>query len=178
MNGNLDSANNATLVAGATEERVAKWNDSHYKPERLNSVDGRRERLIADRLSDLTRDGYALISRHDSLSGRAEWLTTSLNNLPGQFGSRSSMADVDRLVVRELVVKHGLHLERSTLSDDLFRWGATDLTVLVRYGIRGWGVVTDAVIQEPGRDGREVSAERLLEEIEDIDVLGRFAENS
>ena len=88
------------------------------------------------------------------------------------------MADVDRLVVRRTRCEARSTPGKVHPQRRLVPPGVRDLTVLVRYGIRGWGVVTDAVIQEPGRDGREVSAERLLEEIEDIDVLGRFAENS
>lgn len=43
--------------------------DKYYKQERLQEP-GRRERIIADRKNDLRMYGEALISRHDSVTGK------------------------------------------------------------------------------------------------------------
>ena len=64
----------AAAALNVDRVRVAEWIDRLYKPERLNALEWRRERIIEDRLSDLTRLGHALISRHDSVTGNPEWL--------------------------------------------------------------------------------------------------------
>ena len=51
---------------------IAHWIDRYYKPDRLNALPGRRERIIEDRVQDVERSGWTLISRHDSMTGKAE----------------------------------------------------------------------------------------------------------
>ncbi|MBN7333086.1 hypothetical protein [Mycobacteroides abscessus] len=60
---------NTTTASEMTELCVAEWLDVYHKPERLN-----RERGTRDRLADLRISGSAIISRHDSVSGRVEFL--------------------------------------------------------------------------------------------------------
>ena len=48
---------------------VADFIDRYYRPERLKSEPGRRERIIADRELDMKEHGEALISKHDSVTG-------------------------------------------------------------------------------------------------------------
>jgi hypothetical protein len=47
-----------------------------YKPARFRNEPGfhadREQRLIADRENDVREQGYAIISQHDSVTGRAE----------------------------------------------------------------------------------------------------------
>jgi hypothetical protein len=43
----------------------------YYKPERLNAVEDRLQRMTQDRLQNIKDYGYAFISRHDSVTGRA-----------------------------------------------------------------------------------------------------------
>jgi len=50
---------------------VTEFVDTYYKPDRLKSEPGRRERLIADKENDLRVHGNTLISRHDSVTGEA-----------------------------------------------------------------------------------------------------------
>jgi len=52
---------------------VAEWVDRYYKPDRLNRPGGTREHIIANREREVERDGTTLISRHDSVTGQAEW---------------------------------------------------------------------------------------------------------
>ena len=54
---------------------VARFIDRYYRPERLSAEPGRRERIIADRERDLAMHGVAVISRHDSVTGRLVSLT-------------------------------------------------------------------------------------------------------
>jgi hypothetical protein len=49
---------------------VADFIDRYYKPDRLNDMPGRRERIIADRENDIANGEYAIITRHDSITGR------------------------------------------------------------------------------------------------------------
>lgn len=63
-----------TTAAEVSEQCVAEWIDTHYKPDRLNRDTGTRSRLIADSLTDLRASGSAFISRHDSVSGHVEIL--------------------------------------------------------------------------------------------------------
>jgi hypothetical protein len=57
---------------------VAEWMQRFYKPNRFRNVPGfnadREQRLIADRENDMREQGFALISYHDSVTGRAEYL--------------------------------------------------------------------------------------------------------
>lgn len=54
---------------------VAAAMDRYYRPERLNRPGGTRERLIADRETEITEKGYAwLASHHDSVTGRVLYL--------------------------------------------------------------------------------------------------------
>lgn len=53
---------------------VAAWLDKYYKPERLNRNKDTRAWIIADRTKDLIKWGNTLISKHDSVTGKAEWL--------------------------------------------------------------------------------------------------------
>lgn len=53
---------------------VAAWIDRKYKPDRLNREPGTRERIIASREHDLREYGSTLISHHDAITGRTEWL--------------------------------------------------------------------------------------------------------
>lgn len=48
---------------------VEEFIDQYYRPERLRGDPGRRERIIADRTTDLKEEGRALISRHESVTG-------------------------------------------------------------------------------------------------------------
>lgn len=73
---NAEGYDYVTRIDQASEEQVAEWLDAHYKPERLNGYDGRRERIIADRVSDLEKYGNTVISHHDAVSGCCEWITT------------------------------------------------------------------------------------------------------
>jgi hypothetical protein len=51
-----------------------------YKPERFRNEPGfhadREQRLIADREKDVREQGFALISHHDSVTGRTEFFGT------------------------------------------------------------------------------------------------------
>lgn len=58
----------------AAEKRVTEWVDRYYKRDRLTALPGRRERIIADRVNDLTRYGSTLISRHESVTGDPVWI--------------------------------------------------------------------------------------------------------
>jgi len=51
---------------------IEEFVDSYYKADRLNRPDepGRRERIIADRQYDVSRGDVAIISRHDSVTGK------------------------------------------------------------------------------------------------------------
>jgi hypothetical protein len=57
---------------------VEQWLRHFYKPDRFRNEPGfnadREERLIADRENDIRRSGYALISHHDSVTGRGEYI--------------------------------------------------------------------------------------------------------
>lgn len=58
-----------------TMPSVAAAMDRYYRPERLNRPGGTRERLIADRETELANKGYAwLASHHDSVTGRVLYL--------------------------------------------------------------------------------------------------------
>ena len=48
---------------------VADFIDRYYRPERLKSEPGRRERIIADREDDMKEYGEAFISKFDSVTG-------------------------------------------------------------------------------------------------------------
>lgn len=72
---------------------IAAWMRSAYKPERFRNEPGfhhnREERLIADREKDLRENGFALISHHDSVTGKVEffgklpdWITEPLLPAP------------------------------------------------------------------------------------------------
>ena len=52
-------------------ETVTQWIDNNYRPERLNRDEGTRNRIIADRVTDMESYGEAWISRHDSRNGQA-----------------------------------------------------------------------------------------------------------
>jgi hypothetical protein len=54
-----------------TELQVEKFLTKYYKPERLNAVEGRLQRMTQDRLQNIKDYGYAFISQHDSATGRA-----------------------------------------------------------------------------------------------------------
>lgn len=75
-NGDGQGYDYVTRINQESEQRLAEWIDAHYKPERLNSCEGRRERIIADGLSDMRKYGNTLISHHDAISGCNEWITT------------------------------------------------------------------------------------------------------
>lgn len=55
---------------GNQKMTVAEWIDRYYKPDRLHLVPGRRGRIIADRENDLRLHGEAMISKHDSVTGK------------------------------------------------------------------------------------------------------------
>ena len=59
-----------------TPHDVARWVDRHYRPERLNRDPDSRDRIVAERIRDLNLYGSTLVSRHDSITGRAEWIRT------------------------------------------------------------------------------------------------------
>ena len=52
---------------------VTEFIDHYYKPDRLSGMEGRRERIIADRENDVRRYGYALISHHDCVTGQTAY---------------------------------------------------------------------------------------------------------
>ena len=58
------------------QETVEQWMRRVYKPARFRNEPGfhadREQRLIADREKDVREQGYALISHHDSVTGKAE----------------------------------------------------------------------------------------------------------
>lgn len=66
------------------EEVVAKWIDTHYRPDRL---EGHRDGIIADRVTDLRRHGQALISHHDTIMGGVSKLRITSH---GDFESSGS----------------------------------------------------------------------------------------
>lgn len=57
-------------------DQVEQWIRTTYKPERFRNELGfhsdREQRLIADRQKDMAEQGFALISHHDSITGRTE----------------------------------------------------------------------------------------------------------
>ncbi len=57
---------------------VPEWMRRFYKPERFRNEPGfnadREQRLIADRENDIREQGFAIISHHDSVTGRGEYL--------------------------------------------------------------------------------------------------------
>ena len=57
-------------------ETIEQWMRRTYKPARFRNEPGfhadREQRLIADREKDVREQGYALISHHDSVTGKAE----------------------------------------------------------------------------------------------------------
>jgi len=59
---------------------VSDWMRRNYKTNRFHNEPGfhsdREQRLIADREEDMKNDGFAIISWHDSNSGRLEVLGT------------------------------------------------------------------------------------------------------
>ncbi|WP_280465997.1 hypothetical protein [Nocardia brasiliensis] len=71
-----------TVISAVTKTAVTEWIDRHYKADRLNRDPGSRERIIADRLNDMQHHGRAVISRHESITGEAVWLSTDKS--PGQ----------------------------------------------------------------------------------------------
>ena len=71
---------------------VAEWMRDTYKAERFRNEPGfhsdREQRLIADRENDVATQGYALISHHDSITGRIE-----LYGQPPQWFSDACQGD-------------------------------------------------------------------------------------
>jgi hypothetical protein len=62
------------------QETVEQWMRRLYKPERFRNEPGfhadRKQRLIADREKDVREQSFALISHHDSVTGRTEFFGT------------------------------------------------------------------------------------------------------
>lgn len=65
-----------------TAQSVADAMDRYYKHERLNRPGGTRERLIADRQTELNEKGFACVaSYHDSVNGRGVYLRSTGDSL-------------------------------------------------------------------------------------------------
>lgn len=74
---------------------VARWLDKYYKEDRLNRPGGTREKIIKDRALDLVLYGHTLISRHDSVTGKAEWL---IGHRPGELAETDAGFDGEDFV--------------------------------------------------------------------------------
>ena len=73
---------NEELEDFVTELQVERFLTKYYKPERLNACEGRLQRLTQDRLNDIKTHGYAIISCHDSVTGRAMKLFSNGKSRP------------------------------------------------------------------------------------------------
>ena len=75
----------------AQRDAIDRWMRRFYRPERFHNEPGwnadREQRLIADREADIQRQGFALISHHDSVTGKAEYL----GMIPGYVIDNSSV---------------------------------------------------------------------------------------
>jgi hypothetical protein len=106
-----------------------------YKPARFRNEPGfhadREQRLIADREKDVREQGYALISHHDSVTGRAElylrkdWLSSPDRRLfqrigaPRQGLGRTAVGSVVRFALERSGVQsntRGSHQFRHTIA--------------------------------------------------------------
>ena len=58
------------------KEKIEQWVRKYYKPARFENEPGfnsnREDILIQSRIEDIKREGYTLISHHDSVTGRVE----------------------------------------------------------------------------------------------------------
>ena len=52
---------------------LIEWFDKTYRADRTNRTPGERKRLIESRISDMKLYGNTLISKHDSVTGKAEY---------------------------------------------------------------------------------------------------------
>ncbi len=60
------------------ETTITKWIDKNYKRDRLHRDPGTRARLIASAVLDMHKYGSTIISRHESITGKAETLTLAI----------------------------------------------------------------------------------------------------
>lgn len=72
---------NFTFVSTPGQDAVASWIDRVYRPERLDRDAGTRQRIVNDRVHDLVAHGGTLVSSHDAVSRRVEWLIDSDSDL-------------------------------------------------------------------------------------------------